>query len=612
MGDCCGKFSKDRNEIKLYYNKYDKRTNLNKDRINQKNKGISLPHIPSQKNEDIKNSKQYVRNINNNHNGYSHSNKYKINNYDYSKNNNINVQNNYYKQNNNLYNLNTKVNKNYNIHFFNDNKKPVIPSPNILHYNNINQYETKPKIQNHFNDTYNNSTNSSTINKNKNIDSYQKRYIINAEKKSNNSNKRIDIYQQNNNNNEDKKSVQSNRSNQSRKSSSIDSKKLKEIKNLGNNNNNNLVQKNENSKKSKHVSVNKYKEKEKIQKSQQKLEIETIENKSLLNSNSSSNKPKGLYNLGLSCYMNSILQCLFYITELRNYFINNRKEFYNKPVCNALSEVMYGLKNETKEYYEPIAFKREMGNKNSLFSGFKAGDAKDLFFNLIDSILNELSKENEDEPTEQDIDFTSKSEVFRITKKEVDKNIINDLFIGYYENSYKCINTSNNIYCFNTDSFILFELEKISNFYDNKILSLDDCFEYNFNRTYKTSFYCSVCKKTENNNARDLIYQPPEILVLILDRGKGKKFKGKVSFEIDLDIKDYMDKEGYNLNSKYKLIGVSTHSGTSSSSGHYTACCLTDNGQYYYFSDTYVNYVDINKLNKDEPYLLFYKQKKLN
>ena len=106
-------------------------------------------------------------------------------------------------------------------------------------------------------------------------------------------------------------------------------------------------------------------------------------------------KPKGMKNLGLNCYMNSLLQCLYYIPELRDEFIEKKDTFsYDKPVCRAFAEVMYGLKYEQKEYYEPIQFKKIMGSKNGLFSGVKAGDAKDLFFNLIDSIINELIIEN--------------------------------------------------------------------------------------------------------------------------------------------------------------------------------------------------------------------------
>ena len=38
-------------------------------------------------------------------------------------------------------------------------------------------------------------------------------------------------------------------------------------------------------------------------------------------------KPKGLYNLGLNSYMNSLLQCLFYIKELRDFVIKNKDNF---------------------------------------------------------------------------------------------------------------------------------------------------------------------------------------------------------------------------------------------------------------------------------------------
>ena len=97
-------------------------------------------------------------------------------------------------------------------------------------------------------------------------------------------------------------------------------------------------------------------------------------------------------NFGFSCYINSLLQCLFYIQELRNYFIS-QKDYFNKreqPVCHALSEVMYGLKYEYQDYYEPKNFLKIMGKKNILFCDFRPADTKDLLFNIIDSVLYEL------------------------------------------------------------------------------------------------------------------------------------------------------------------------------------------------------------------------------
>ena len=225
--------------------------------------------------------------------------------------------------------------------------------------------------------------------------------------------------------------------------------------------------------------------------------------------------------------MNSLLQCLFYIQELRDYFIKEKNNFKeNQPICRALSEVMYGLKNENKEYFEPILFKKEMGTKNNLFSGVRAGDVKDLYFNLIDGIISETIVEKEYQSFSVNYEPTSKLSVFSETYNEMDKdNKINDLFMGYYEIIYKCKkDPSVNVYSFSTDAFISFNLEKISNFWQNNQLKLEDCFEYNFNRRYNTAFFCSKCDATETNITEDKIYRPPKILVIILDRGKGKSF----------------------------------------------------------------------------------------
>ena len=106
-------------------------------------------------------------------------------------------------------------------------------------------------------------------------------------------------------------------------------------------------------------------------------------------------KPKGLKNLGLRCYMNSLLQCFYYIPELRTYFITNKDTFNDKqPVCQALAESINGIKNEKKDYYEPNSLKEAIKNLNKLFEDNKACDVKDLFINIIDALLSEFNINN--------------------------------------------------------------------------------------------------------------------------------------------------------------------------------------------------------------------------
>ena len=326
-------------------------------------------------------------------------------------------------------------------------------------------------------------------------------------------------------------------------------------------------------------------------------------------------KPKGLSNLGLSCYMNSLLQCLFYIKDLRQYFIEN--EFTDKqPVCQAFAEVMNGLKNCKKDYFEPIKFKRIMGKVNSLFFGVNAADVKDLFINLIDKFITELkiyyNDKDEDIEYNDDIDSSDKIGMFNEEVKTINKKIkVNELFIGFYETIYKCTEKSPSIYnsyAFQSDSFILFELEKIKQYSKTKKLSLESCFKYYSREQLGFEFYCSECQKVHEGNAYEKIYRPPKILVVVLDRGFGKTFRGDVKIDKYLDLKHKIDEEKYDYSCLYKLICVSTHSGTSSSSGHYTACCLTDNNKYYYFSDSYSHEIDEKEITQNEPYLLFYQQ----
>ena len=327
-------------------------------------------------------------------------------------------------------------------------------------------------------------------------------------------------------------------------------------------------------------------------------------------------KPKGLFNLGLNCYMNSLLQCLFHIKDLRNYFIENKELFTDKqPVCKAFAEVMYGLKNDENDYYEPKSFKKIMGNVLGLFKGIKAGDAKDLFFHLIDSFLTELAKEVDNVGSDSDnvnnICF-DKEKAFQHTLKWIDKdNIIYKTFIGFYESIYNC-NIYTNIYSFQEDSFLLFELEKIKKYFKNDKLSLELCFNYYYREQKNSEFYCNRCSRKQIGKAYEKIYRPPKILVLILDRGHGKTFTEEIEIDKYIDLKNIIDDKNYINSSIYRLICIATHQGSSSPTGHYTACCLADDNKYYYFDDTYVHEIKEENLFNNEPYLLFYERIDIN
>ena len=319
-------------------------------------------------------------------------------------------------------------------------------------------------------------------------------------------------------------------------------------------------------------------------------------------------KPKGLNNFSLNCYMNSLLQCFYHIKGLRTSFIDPSKySSDNQKVCHSLSEVMEGLTYGNNYSYSPNSFKETLGDINSLFKGVKGADVSDLYRTVIDSIIDEIPYEYP-----EDEDYDNKKQNYEEAKKEVNPdNPINKELNYFYETIYRCP-TGFNCYTIQNDSSIMFELLKISKWTKGKI-DLYKCFDYNFRVIQSNEFYCSKCECTHKNKSQDKLLSLPKVLTIILNRGKGKQFVDDVEFYETINIQKYVDntfikpkKQKFN----YKLIGVSTHMGSSSNSGHYIAYCYRKKeNQYYCFNDTSVRPVKFKDLKTDnEPYILFYEQ----
>ena len=324
---------------------------------------------------------------------------------------------------------------------------------------------------------------------------------------------------------------------------------------------------------------------------------------------------------------------------------------------------------EFKKYYSPEEFKSKISKMNPLFEGIAANDAKDLVNFIIMTLHLELNKNIEVNENQINgvIDQTNKGAVFKIFNddfNEKNNSIISELFYAINYNITQCCNCNKCIYNFQTYFFINFPLEevrkyKIENinhqqniYYMNNIqnqfnffmmnpqillnnfiqqnqfmmnqqiqmnnnineVNIFDCFDYDKKVNYMTGenqMFCNYCRANSDSYMKTNLYTGPEVLILILNRGKGIEFNVKIYFTEELNLSKYIENKesGY----MYKLIGVITHLGESSMSGHFIAYCKDPlNDKWYKYNDAIVDEVkDFKKevIDFAMPYLLFYQKK---
>ena len=148
---------------------------------------------------------------------------------------------------------------------------------------------------------------------------------------------------------------------------------------------------------------------------------------------------------------------------------------------------------------------------------------------------------------------------------------------------------------------------------EKKKLSLKDCFKQYKNvenLTGANQIYCNNCKKSQDGVMYDEIYKAPNVLIIILNRGRGNSFDCDVEFPIDLNLNDYISNP--NSPKSYELIGVISHLGESSMEGHFIAYCKHFDNNWYIFNDSIVKQEAQNGVYNGVPYILFYKNKNWN
>ena len=153
---------------------------------------------------------------------------------------------------------------------------------------------------------------------------------------------------------------------------------------------------------------------------------------------------------------------------------------------------------------------------------------------------------------------------------------------------------------------------------NNNRVTLNECFYYNQKTelfTGENRNYCNICKQLYDSNYTSRIFISPNVLLLILNRGKGNIYDVKLDFTELIDITQFvLQKDIPKI--IYSLYGVITHIGQSGPSAHFVASCKSPiDKKWYRYNDAMVN--PITNIQKEviefgTPYILFYQKNVLN
>ena len=360
----------------------------------------------------------------------------------------------------------------------------------------------------------------------------------------------------------------------------------------------------------------------------------------------------GLNNIGATCFMNSTLQCLSQTKALTYFFLNesNKDRIINNNIAlenknnNQLSPIYLELIQKLWEIdgpksFSPKTFMNTVEKMNPLFKQGQAGDAKDFIIFILEQLHKELKQsnniinQNDNQALNQYDKNMALNYFFNDFKKE--GSIISDLFFGFNETTNECLNCKNiynsqnliNPICYNYGIFncLVFPLEEVKNWknnsmqynnmqIDNNRVSLYECFFYNQKGDYFTGEnrnYCNICKQLFDSIYISKIFISPNILVIILNRGRGNIYDVKLDFSEVIDITQFVIQTDI-PQLIYNLYGVITHIGESGPNAHFVASCKSPiDNKWYRYNDAFVN--PITNFQKEviefgTPYILFYQK----
>lgn len=331
------------------------------------------------------------------------------------------------------------------------------------------------------------------------------------------------------------------------------------------------------------------------------LQLQMSWQPSLLSQKRKNGPPLGLRNLGNSCYLNSVLQCLTYTPPLANFCLANQ----HSSLCDSAADA------ERKRDCPFCILEKRIARSLSVDLAL---DSPAKIVNCLRIFAEHLKcgrQEDAHEFLRYVIDACHNTclRLKKLRRKGTEpfngnNTVVKEIFGGALQSQVECLSCgalSNKV-----DDIMDISLEimhssslqeSIQKFFQPEILD--------GNNKYR----CDNCKKLVKARKQMSIHQAPNILVIQLKRFEGI-FGGKIdkviAFEEVLVLSNVMSKASQDPQPVYNLFGTIVHSGFSPESGHYYAYIKDAMGRWYCCNDSYVSLSTQEEVLSEKVYILFF------